>query len=153
MGRFRFVALVLIAIAVSATARTYGRTTGPSEAQGCLSVGDRSYRLAADGRADVTVRLDSAAAAPTIRIGMAETADEADLVLVDDGDAAPICPPAAKAVRIDAGATTPDIVVGFAAEADADYRLFVRSRWLTPESAAALFAAAKVSARKLARSD
>ncbi len=46
--------------------------------------------------------------------------------------------------------TTPDIVIGFAAEADADYRLFVRSRWLTPESAAALFAAAKVSARKVA---
>ena len=153
MGRFRFVALVLIAIAVSATARTYGRSTGPTEAQGCLSIGDRSYRVAAEGRADVTVRLDPAAAAPSFRVGMTETADEADLVLVDDGDTAPACPPAAKSVRIDPAAVSPDIVVGFAPEADADYRLFVRSRWLTPEAAAALFAAAKVSARKFARTE
>ena len=148
--RFKFVALVLLAIVVSATARTYGRATGWSEAQGCLSIGDGSYRLAKDGRADVTVRLDPSASAPTVRIGMAETADEADLVLVDDGNTAPACPPAAKAVRIDDSATTPDIVIGFAAEADADYRLFVRSRWITPESAAALFAASKVPPRKLA---
>ena len=148
--RFKFLALVLIAIAVSATARTYGRATSVSEAQGCLSVGDRSYRLAAEGRADVTVRLDPSNSAPSFRVGMAESADEADLVLVDDGDAAPACPVSAKAVRIDANATAPDIVVGFAPEADADYRLFVRSRWLTPESAAALFAAAKVTARKFA---
>lgn len=150
MVRFKFVALVLMAIVVSATARTYGRATAPSDAQGCLSVGDRSFRLANDGRADVTVRLDPSSPSPSFRIGMSESADEADLVVVDDGETAPACAPAAKTVRIDATAAAPDIVIGFAPEADADYRLFVRSRWLTPESAAALFAAAKVSARKFA---
>lgn len=149
--RYKFVGLVLIAVAVSAAARTYGRATSPSDATGCLAIGDRSYRLANDGKADLTVRLDSAAAATSFRIGMAETSDEADLVLVDDSEAAPACSQSAKSVRIDPNATSPDIVVGFAPEADADFRLFVRSRWLTPESAAALFAAAKVSSRKFAR--
>ena len=40
---------------------------------------------------------------------------------------------------------------GFASAATpADYRIYVRSRWLSPEAAAALFAAAHAPARKLA---
>ena len=54
-------------------------------------------------------------------------------------------------MRIDAAAATPDLVVGLAgATGAADYRIYIRSRWLSPEAAAALFAAAHAPARKLA---
>ena len=83
---------------------------------------------------------------------LAENADEADFVFVDDGDAPRGCRHAAKSVRIDAAAAAPDLVVGFAGpRAGADYRIYVRSRWLAPETAAALFAAAHLPTRTAAR--
>src|SRR4029077_2212865 len=103
--------------------------------------------------ADLRVRLDPAAAAPDIRIALAESADAADFVFVDDGNAPPACHNGARArrVRIDAAAATPDLVVGLAGAAGAaDYRIYVRSRWLSPEAAAALFAAAHAPAGRLA---
>ena len=49
-------------------------------------------------------------------------------------------------------ATAPDLVVGFVSAAvSADYRIYVHSRWLEPQAAAALFAAAHAPAKKLAR--
>lgn len=102
--------------------------------------------------ADLTVRIDPAEAAPDIRIQLAETADEADFVFVDDGEAQPSCGGTrARSVKIDPTASTPDLVVAFVpATAPADYRIYVRSRWLSPEAAAALFAAAHAPARRLA---
>jgi len=141
----------MLAAAVPATAQTFGFTLGPA-AQACISIGDASYRTAILRGADLTVRIDPAAAAPDIRIQLAETADEADFVFVDDGDAEPSCSGTrAKSVRIDAGATAPDLVIGLAnATAPADYRIYVRSRRLSPEAVAALFAAAHAPARRLA---
>ena len=91
------------------------------------------------------------AAAPGLRITLAETPEEADFVLVDDG-AAPNCRTATnvKDVSIAAG-TAADLTVRLEdGAAPADYRIYVRSRWITPETAAALFAAAHLPPRKLA---
>jgi hypothetical protein len=95
------------------------------------------------------VRIDPAAAAPDLRIAFAETADEADFVFVDDG-AAPACPRGpVRRVKIDE--TAADFVVGLAAPGTpADYRIYVRSRWLEPQIGAALFAAAHAPTRRLA---
>jgi fructose-specific component phosphotransferase system IIB-like protein len=142
----------MLAVAVPATAQTFGFTLGPTP-HACLSIGDASYRVTTGMLgADLTVRIDPAAAAPDIRVQLAETADEADFVFVDDGDAQPSCGGArAKTVKIDAAASSPDLVVAFAAvTAPADYRIYVRSRWLSPEAAAALFAASHAPARRLA---
>src|SRR5262249_23323032 len=105
-----------------------------------------TYRLAEPGvRADDTIRIDPAAAAPDIRIQMVETADEADFIFVDDGEP-PSCRPGPtrnRTVRVDADAPRPDLLLGFAgASVPADYRIFVRSRAIAPEAIAALFAAA-----------
>lgn len=148
----KVLALLLLAVAVPATAQTFGFPLGASAPQACLSIGNATYRIATASRADVTVRIDSAA--PDIRIRLDEVPDEADFVLVDDGNAPPACQHGASAIRnvkIDAAASAPDLVVGFAAaSAPADYRIYVRSRWLAPETVAALFAAARVPMRTLA---
>jgi hypothetical protein len=145
-------AALALAIAVPATAQTFGFSLGAAE-PACLSIGNAAYRFTNGGRPDVTVRIDAAAAAATsdIRVAIAATPDEADFVFVDDGGA-PACPRGPfKTVKIDAAAPAPDLVVGLAAaETPANYRIYVRSRWLDAETAAALFAAAHMPPKKLA---
>jgi hypothetical protein len=140
----------MLAAAVPATAQTFGFSLG-SAAPVCLAIGNATWRLAR-GSADVTVRIDPAAATSDVRIKLLETADEADFIFVDDG-ATPACHGASaiKSVKIDPAAAAPDLTVAFAsAAAPADYRIYVRSRWLAPEAVAALFAAAHMPARTLA---
>jgi hypothetical protein len=142
-------AALVLAIAVPATAQTFGFSLGAAE-PACLSIGNATYRVTNSARPDVTVRIEPAAAAD-IRVAIAATPDEADFVFVDDGNA-PACPRGPfKTVKIDAAAAAPDIVVGLAAaETLANYRIYVRSRWLDDETAAALFAAAHMPPKKLA---
>lgn len=141
-------AALALAIAVPATAQTFGFSLGATE-PACLPIGNATYRITNSFRPDVTVRIDPAAGAPDIRVAIADTPDEADFVYVDDGEA-PACPRGAfKTVKIDAAAAAPDLVVGLtAAGASAHYRIYVRSRRLDAETAAALFAAAHMPARR-----
>ena len=149
----KILVLLLLAAAVPATAETFGFSIGAA-APTCLSIGNAAWRIGGNAtRADVTVRIDPAATAPDIRIQIADSPDAADFVFVDDGETAPGCHglAAARSVKIDAAAQRPDLTVGFAtSSAPADYRIYVRSRWLAPEIAAALFAAARMPARTLA---
>lgn len=144
--------LLLVAVAVPATAETFGLSIGAAAPAACMAIGDTVYRIAANGaRADYTVRIDPAAIAPDLRIQLAESADVADFVFVDDGDAPARCPRGSSGTRsVKTDATAPDLVVGFATSTmPADYRIFVRSRFVEAETAAALFAAAHVPARIL----
>jgi hypothetical protein len=146
--------LLLLAVAVPATAQTFGFSIGAATPAVCLAIGDATYRIADGGaRADYTVRIDPAAPTPDLRIRLAESADEADFVFVDDGDTPMHCPRNAsttKSVRTGAAGLAADLVVGLATSAmPADYRIFVRSRFLPPETAAVLFAAAHIPARVL----
>jgi hypothetical protein len=144
----RFLVLILSAIAIPATAQTFGFSVRAPAA--CLPVGNALYRLAAPGTpADYTVRIEPGASAPDVRVHLAESPDEADYVLVDDGDTPHGCDGPIRNVRIDAGAGTPDLVVGLSADpAGADYRIYVRSHAFAPESAAALLATAHLAARR-----
>ena len=150
MRRIRILAGLTLAAAVPAAAHTLGFSPG-SAPQACIAIGNTTYRLAR-GSADVTVRIDPTAAAAGLRIKLAETSEEADFILVDDG-APPNCRAASnvKDVSITSAAATPDLVVAFSSgSAPADYRVYVRSRWIAPETAAALFAAANLPLRKVA---
>lgn len=145
----RILAGLTLAAALPVAAHTFGMVPGTAP-PACLTIGNTTYRLAGGG-ADVAVRIDPLAAAPGLRVTLAETPEEADFVLVDDG-AAPNCRTATnvKEVSIAAG-TAADLTVGLTeGAAPADYRIYVRSRWITPETAAALFAAAHLPRRKLA---
>jgi hypothetical protein len=146
--------LLMLAVAVPATAQTFGFSIGEVAPSACLAIGDTTYRIASGGaRPDYTVRIDPAALSPDIRIQFAETADIADFVFVDDGDAPARCPRGSsgiKSIRTDATASAADLVVGLGASTmPADYRIFVRSRFLAPETAAALFATAHIQGRVL----
>jgi fructose-specific component phosphotransferase system IIB-like protein len=141
-------AALALAVAVPATAQTFGFSLGAAE-PACLTIGNATYRVTNSARPDVTVRIDPAAAAADIRIAIAATPDEADFVFVDDGSAPACSRGAFKSVRIDAAAAAPDLVIGLAAPETPNYRIYVRSRWLDNESAAALFAAAHMPARRL----
>ena len=149
MRRFSIFASLTLAVALPAVAHTFGLMPGAAP-QACLTIGNTTYRLAG-GDADAAARIAPAAAASGLRIRLADTPEEADFVLVDDG-AAPDCRTAAnvKEVSIAAG-TTADLTVRLAdGPAPADYRIYVRSRWITPETAAALFAAAHMPPRRVA---
>jgi hypothetical protein len=138
-----------LAAALPVAAHTFGLVPG-SAPQVCLTIGSTTYRLAAGG-ADVVVRIDPSAAAPSLRIALAGAPEEADFVLVDDG-AAPNCRTAGnvKAVGL-AGGMPADLTVGLTGGGGpADYRIYVRSRWIAPETAAALFAAAHMPPRRVA---
>jgi hypothetical protein len=140
----------MLAAALPAAAHTFGFSSG-SAPQACLALGNTTYRFAR-GAADLTVRIDSAVGAQGLRLKFAETPEDADFVLVDDG-APPSCTNTnnTKNVIITRGSDAPDLVVGFASgAAPADYRIYVRSRWIAPEIAAVLFAAAHRPPQKLA---
>jgi hypothetical protein len=143
---------VLAAFAVPATAQTVDLAVHRA-ALACISIANASYRIAAPNeRADFTVRLDPAAASPDVRVRLTSSADEADFVLIGDGDGAAPChgtTSAAKTIRIDPHAPAPDLTVGFAsAAAPAAYRIYVRGSAFAPEIAA-LYAAAQMPARRL----
>jgi hypothetical protein len=152
LRRGRILVLLLLGIAIPATAQTFGFSIGGPAP--CLPIGNTAYRLvASDKSADYTVRMDSAAASPDIRVRLSDTPDEADFVLVDDGEAAPGCSSqpqsAIRTVRIDAVPAPDDFVVSLAAApAPADYRIYLRTREVAPMAAAALVAAAELVARK-----
>ena len=80
-------AALALAIAVPATAQTFGFSLGATE-PACLPIGNATYRITNSFRPDVTVRIDPAAGAPDIRVAIADTPDEADFVYVDDGERA-----------------------------------------------------------------
>lgn len=152
MLRQRWLVFGLLAVAVPAAAQTFGFSIG-SKAPVCLSIADTQYRLAApDESADYTVRIDPAAAAPDVRVQLAATIDEADFAFVEGSHDAPHCR-GSKAVKIDDTAQA-DLTVGFASSsALADYRIYVRSRSLSAEAAAALYAVAHPTPRRLARAN
>lgn len=135
--------LVLLAIAVPATAQNFGFSLGLSARTVCLAIGAATYRVAADGaRADYTVRIDPGAASADVRVHITEIADNADFVLVDDGADPPACTGATKTVAVST-ARDADLVVALAPEAAAEYRIYVRSDRLSPQAAAALFAVSR----------
>jgi fructose-specific component phosphotransferase system IIB-like protein len=144
-GPRKIAILLLLAAAVPATAQTFGFSLRLPARNVCLSIGDVTYRLSTFG-ADYTVRIDPDAPAPDVRVHLAAAPDDADFVLVDDGTP-PGCHAftgsASKTVQVSASATAPDLTVGLATAAAADYRIYVRSERLSPETAAALFAVAR----------
>jgi hypothetical protein len=147
--------LLLLAAAIPATAQTFG-SIAANDANGpaCLVIGGTTWRMATPGtRADYTVRIDSSALAPDIRVQLSDTADDADLVLVDDGGQRPDCGASAtiRHVRIDPEAIAADVTISFTS-APADYRIYVRSQHFEPMAAAALLAASRTAARKVAAS-
>jgi hypothetical protein len=131
----------MLAAAVLATAQTFGLSPGPAP-QACMTIANASYQLVS-GRGDIRLHMSAATESSDIVIGLAATPDEADFVFVDDG-APPTCGARAGVRRVSIGETAPDLTVAVTSEeASAHYRIYVRSASVTPEAAAAVFAASR----------
>ena len=149
----RYLVLALAAFALPATAQTFD-FPALSSAAACISVADARYRVARpDERADYTVRLDPAAAAPDVRVQLTASIDAADFVLIGDDRSATGCAAdsatlVTRTIRIDPATTAPDLTIALVTDAAAaDYRIYLRGSALAPEAAAALFAAAQIGIR------
>ncbi|HEY4139773.1 MAG TPA: hypothetical protein VGM57_00065 [Pseudolabrys sp.] len=149
MQRAHFVSVMALVIAVpAATAASSFLSSDASAAKPCFSAGKAAYEMS-HGAADYTVRIDNAAASPSLRMQIVDDPASADFVLIDEDDAVQACKAAAsiKTIRIDAAATKPDVTVAMT-RGNADYKVFVKSSNFTDEDAAALFAVIWRSARK-----
>ena len=133
----------LMALAVAVPAATAGSFFSPSAspAKPCFAAGNAAYELSSSAAADYIVRIDNAAAKPSLRLQLVDDPAAADFVMVDDGDATQACSGAAslKTVRVDAAAEQPDLTVTLS-RADADTKIYVRSASFSEQDAAALFA-------------
>lgn len=149
-------AAALLALLVVIPAATAGSLFAPSE-KPCFAAGDTAYRISDSAAAEVTVRIDNAAANPDLRMQLTDNAAAADFVLVDDAAAGNACPGTVQSIRIDPAAPNPDVTVALS-RAPAAYKIYVRSAGISQQDAAALFAvlwrnASKTAARQVAARD
>jgi hypothetical protein len=82
MTRTHLAALLLFAAAIPAAATASFFT---SSEKPCFIAGSTGYRVSDSAAANVTVRIDNAAAMPDLRLQLIDDAAAADFVLVDDG--------------------------------------------------------------------
>ena len=148
MTRTHIVSLLAIAVAIPAATASalFATSTG---ARPCFVAGNTGYEVIVGGAADTTVRIDNAAADPSLRLQLVDDPAAADFVLVDDGDAVKACQAVAaiKRVRLDQAASAPDLTVALSRD-PAETKIYVRSASFTEQGAAALYAAIWQNARK-----
>ena len=147
MTRTRIAALLVLAAAIPATAA--GSFFTASE-KPCFAAGAASYRISDSASADITVRIDNAAAQADLRMQLIDDAALADFVLVDDGDST-ACTGAVRSIRLDSATAKADLTVSLS-RAPADYKIYVRSAVFSQQDAAALFAVLWQAARMTAGS-
>jgi hypothetical protein len=138
----------LLALVVAMPAATAGSFFG-SSSKPCFIAGNVGYELSASKAANFTVRVDNAAAGPSLRLQVVDDPAAADFVLVDDGISDDACKAATaiNTIRIDPAASSPDLAVTLSRDA-ADYKIYVRSANYSEQDAAALFAVILQNAAK-----
>jgi hypothetical protein len=141
--------VALIALIAAVPAATAGSLLSSSDEKLCFVAGDAGYVLSgtkSDTKSDAIsathiVRIDNAAARPSLRMQLVDDPAEADFMLVDDGSVDKTCASATTidSIRIDAKAARPELTVALS-RAPADLNIYVRSAHYTEQDAAALFA-------------
>jgi hypothetical protein len=143
MRRIHFVSMMALVIAIPAAAAGSYFASGNqvSIEKPCFVAGNTGYRLAAGRGAAHVVRIDNAAANPSLRLQQVDDPAAADFVLVDDGDIAGACAGVSiiETIRIDATAAKPDLTVALSRE-PAAYKIYLHSATYTEQDAAALAA-------------
>lgn len=139
MKRAAVLSLLALAIVAPAGIAASLFSAPAAPAKPCFAAGDAAYVMAS-GPADYTVRIDNAAARPTLRLQLVDDPAVADFVMADDGEAPQACVAGAlKTVRIDDGAQQPDLTVALS-RSEGGSKVFVHSTNFTEQEAAALFA-------------
>jgi hypothetical protein len=145
MRRAHIVSLIALIVAVpaAAAAASYFGANGKSSSntKPCFIAGTAGYELSDAKSARHVIRIDNAAATPSLRMQLVDNPAQADFVLVDDADTVGTCKGAAsiERIRLDPAAARPELTVALS-RAPADYKIFVHSAYYSDEDAAALFA-------------
>jgi hypothetical protein len=120
----------------------------------CITVGETSMQISqVPWRAELHVSFTDDPALATVRVQLADSAEAADFVVIDDVDtpeaAACEANPATRMVSISARRDANAPVIYLSPEGPADYRIFVRSTTFSPRDAAALIVGASGGHRPL----
>ena len=139
MLRFKILASAIPLLIVAFFARG-GLSPG---AQPCIAIGDTSVEIASvPWRADLHVAFTDDPALATVRVQLADNAESADFVVIDDVDAPEAGGCATNAAtKLVAVSATPEggaPVIYLSPDGPADYRIFVRSKNFSARDAAAL---------------
>lgn len=140
--------VALIALIAAVPAATAGSLLSPGN-KPCFIAGNDGYVLSGTKAgpqstaisATHIVRIDNAAARPSLRMQVVDSPAQADFMLVDDGDADRTCASATtiESIRLDPTAARPELTVALSRK-PADLKIYVRSAHYTEQDAAALFA-------------
>jgi hypothetical protein len=140
MDRFQKILVLLLVAAIPAGAPS--SFTQPVVA--CFTSGSVTYRITRDVAApDYRVRIDNNAANPYLRLRLADRAENADFVLVDDVPSGPgsPCHPAGVMKTIKIVSNEPaDFIISLTDMGDAGHALYVYSNRFSHADSAALFA-------------
>ena len=122
----------------------------------CIAAGGSSVQLAtAPWQAQLHVAFTDEASRATVRVQIVDSAEAADFVVVDDVDSAEpnacAVTAATRFVAISESDSSPGPLIYLSADANADYRIFVRSRSFTPREAAALIVGAETRHGRMAQ--
>jgi len=147
---------VLIAAApLIAVAAIVARLEASPAARPCIPVGAGNVEIGSEPwHADLHVDFTDDPKLATVRVGLADSADTADFVLVDDGaeidDKAFDTTAATQSVAIAADPTHRSALIYLAQDGPADYRVFVQSSRFTIRDAAALIVGAHAHDQRVA---
>ena len=139
MLRFKVLASAVPLILAAVFARG-GVMVGPHP---CIAIGDTSVQIAElPWQAELHVSFTDDPALATVRVQIAESADDADFAVVDDIDnaEATACEanPSMRFVAISTNPSGDAPVIHLSKDGPANYRIFVQSKTFTPRDAAAL---------------
>jgi hypothetical protein len=149
MLRFKILVSVVPLMAAAVLARG-----GPGSASHpCIAFGETPVELASvPSTAGLHVAFTDDPARATVRVQITDTAEAADFVVVDDGATSETdsCQSdATRFVTISARPSGDSPVIYLSGEGPADYRIYVRSKTLSPRDAAALIVGAAGGHRHL----
>ncbi len=136
MTRTQIASLMALIAGLAGRRRRLSLPRAPSPAS---SPAIRPIASPTTGAANITVRIDNAAARPNLRMQIVDDPAAADFVLIDDGDTGDACQGAVETIRLDNKAGNPDLTVALS-RAAAGYKIYVRSARFSAQDAAALFA-------------
>ncbi len=151
MLRFKLLVSVVPLLAAAIFARVGLWPT----ARPCIAVGGDVVEIApAPFRADLHVSFTDDPTRATVRVAVADSAEDADFAIVDDEDTAEdsACgmTPATRRVAVTTRSSGAAPTIYLAQDGPADYRVFVRSRRFTVRDAAALIVGARGARAHLA---
>jgi hypothetical protein len=144
--------VLIAAVPLIAAAAIIARLEASPAAAPCLAVGAGTGEAGSEPWvADLHVDFTDDPKLATVRVGVADSADAADLVVVDDGaeaeNTACSVTAAVQSVAMAADPALPSPLIYLAQDGAADYRVFVQSRRFSLRDAAALIVSAHAHER------